>query len=116
MPRPTKGPRLGAGPSHEQLMLASLAASLFTHERITTTISKAKAVRPVAEQLITKARRGGLHDRREVLKLINDQAVVSKLFDEVGPRYADRPGGYTRIVRVGDRPGDRAPMVQLELV
>ncbi len=116
MPQPRKGPRLGAGPSHERLMLAGLAASLISNERLTTTVAKAKAVRPVAERLITKARRGDLHARRQILELIPDSEVVTKLFDEVAPRYADRPGGYTRIVRVGRRRGDAADMALIELV
>ena len=114
--KPRKGPRLGAGPAHSKLLLADLAASLFTHERVTTTLPKAKAVRPVAERLITKARRGDLHARRQVLKVISDKEVVTKLFDEVAPRYAERPGGYTRIVRVGHRRGDHAEMAVIELV
>ena len=116
MPKPKKGPRLGAGPAHSSLMLAGLAASLFSHERVTTTVAKAKAVRPVAERLITKARRGDLHSRREVLKVIPDKEVVTRLFDEVAPRYVDRPGGYTRIIRVGSRRGDSAEMAVIELV
>lgn len=116
MPQPRKGPRLGASPAHQKQMLAGLAASLFWEERVTTTLSKAKAVRPVAERLITKARRGDLHSRRQVLSLIEDNEVVTKLFDEVAPRYVDRAGGYTRIVRVGRRRGDNAEMAIIELV
>ncbi len=116
MPRPRKGPRLGGSPSHEKKILANLAASLIWEEKVTTTVAKAKAVRPLAEKLITKARRGDLHARRTVLKTITDTEVVTKLFDEVAPRYADRPGGYTRIVRVGPRRGDGAEMAVIELV
>lgn len=116
MPRPRKGPRLGGSPSHERKILANLAASLIWEEKVTTTVTKAKAVRPLAEKLITKARRGDLHARRTVLRTIPDTEVVTKLFDEVAPRYADRPGGYTRIVRVGPRRGDGAEMAVIELV
>lgn len=116
MPKPAKGARLGAGPSHQKLMLADMAAALFREERLTTTVAKAKAVRPVAERLITKARRGDLHARRQIIKLIGDQEVVTKLFDEVAPRYADRPGGYTRIIRTHNRRGDNAEMAVIELV
>ncbi len=116
MPRPRKGSRLGAGPAHEKLMLADLAGALLYDGKVTTTVSRAKAVRPLAEKLITKARRGDLHARREVLKLISDTEIVTRLFDELGPRYADRPGGYTRIVRVGPRRGDAAEMAVIELV
>jgi len=97
-------------------MLHNLAQSLFWEEKITTTVTRAKAVRPLAEHLITKARSGGLHSRREVLKVIGDTEVVTKLFDEIGPRYADRPGGYTRIVKIGTRRGDNAEMAIIELV
>ncbi len=116
MPRPPKGPRLGSGPAHQRLLLAGLAASLFTHEKINTTEAKAKAVRPLAEKLITFAKRGDLAARREVLKVIPDRDVVHKLFSEIGPRYADRPGGYTRILKLGQRQGDGAPMARIELV
>ena len=116
MPRPRKGPRLGGSPSHERKILANLAASLIWEEKVTTTVTKAKAVRPLAEKLITKARKGDLHARRTVLKTIPDTEVVTKLFDEVAPRYADRPGGYTRIVRIGPRRGDGAEMAVIELV
>lgn len=116
MPRPRKGARLGGSPSAQKAMLANLAASLFWEEKITTTVTRAKAVKPVAESLITKARRGDLHARRQVLKTIGDTEVVTKLFDEIAPRYADRPGGYTRIVRVGPRRGDNAEMAIIELV
>jgi large subunit ribosomal protein L17 len=98
------------------MMMANLAGSLFWEERVTTTVSRAKAVRPVAEKLITKARKGDLHSRREVLRLIEDSEVVTKLFDDIAPRYAERPGGYTRIVRVGPRRGDNAEMAIIELV
>src|SRR5690606_15022086 len=116
MPSPTKGPRLGAGPAHERLMLANLATSLFRHRRITTTEAKAKRLRPFAEQLITKAKRGDLHARRQVLTVVRDRDVSTALFDEIGPRYANRPGGYTRIVKAGPRRGDAAPMAYIELV
>ncbi len=116
MPRPPKGARLGSGPAHQRLLLAGLAASLFTHERINTTESKAKAVRPLAERLITFAKRGDVAARREVLKVMSDRDVVHKLFAEIGPRYAERPGGYTRILKLGQRQGDGAPMARIELV
>lgn len=116
MPRPPKGPRLGSSPSHQRLLLAGLASSLFTHEKVNTTESKAKAVRPLAEKLITFAKRGDVAARREVLKVIPDRDVVHKLFSEIGPRYADRPGGYTRILKLGQRKGDGAPMARIELV
>lgn len=116
MPRPRKGARLGGGPSQERALLANLTASLIKEERLTTTVPRAKAVRPYAEKLITKARKGDLHARRQVLKRIEDTAVVTKLFDDIAPRYADRPGGYTRIVRVGPRRGDNAEMAIIELV
>ena len=116
MPTPTKGPRMGGSPAHERLMLANLATSLFEHGRITTTESKAKRLRPYAEHLITFGKRGDLHARRQVLKRLRDKSVVHTLFDEIGPRYADRPGGYTRIVKLGPRKGDNAPMAIIELV
>ena len=116
MPTPTKGPRLGGGPAHERLMLANLATSLFEHDRITTTEAKAKRLRPLAERLITFAKRGDLHARRQVMTVIRDKDVVHKLFAEVGPKMASRPGGYTRIVKVGPRKGDNAPMAIIELV
>ena len=116
MPSPTKGPRLGAGPAHERLMLANLATSLFRHRRITTTEAKAKRLRPFAEQLITKAKRGTLHARRQVLTVVRDRDVSTALFDEIGPSYANRPGGYTRIVKLGPRRGDGARMAIIELV
>jgi len=114
--RPVKSKRLGGSPSHQKAILANLSADLFEHGRITTTVTKAKTVRPFAEQLITKAKSGTLHDRRKVLAVIEDKEVVTKLFDEIGPRYADRPGGYLRIVKVGPRRGDNAEMAILELV
>jgi large subunit ribosomal protein L17 len=116
MPTPKKGPRLGSGPAHQRLMLNGLAAQLFVHERINTTEAKAKAVRPVAEKLITFAKKGDVAARREVLKQITDRDVVHKLFSEIGPRYAERSGGYTRILKLGPRKGDAAPMAMIELV
>ncbi len=116
MPTPTKGPRLGGSPAHERLMLANLATSLFKHGRITTTEVKAKRLRPLAEQLITKAKRGDLHARRRVLTVVRDKDVVYSLFDEIAPRFANRNGGYTRIVKTGPRKGDAAPMAIIELV
>ena len=116
MPTPTKGPRLGGSPAHERLMLANLATSLFKHGRITTTETKAKRLRPLAEQLITKAKRGDLHSRRRVLTVVRDKDVVFTLFDQIAPRFANRPGGYTRIVKKGPRKGDAAPMAIIELV
>src|SRR3954447_5566583 len=116
MPTPTKGPRLGGSPAHERLMLANLATSLFKHGRIQTTETKAKRLRPLAEQLITRAKRGDLHSRRRVLTVVRDKDVVYSLFDEIAPRYANRPGGYTRIVKTGPRKGDAAPMAIIELV
>jgi large subunit ribosomal protein L17 len=116
MPTPTKGPRLGGSPAHERLMLANLATSLFEHGRITTTETKAKRLRPLAEKLVTFAKRGDLHARRQVMTTIRDKDVVHTLFAEIGPRYEDRPGGYTRITKVGPRKGDNAPMAVIELV
>ncbi len=116
MPRPRKGPRLGGSPSHEKLILANLATDLFIHEKVATTESKAKAVRPLAEKLITKARKGDLHSRRLVMKTITNKEAVYKLFEEVAPRYADRPGGYTRITKLGPRRGDGAEEAIIELV
>jgi large subunit ribosomal protein L17 len=116
MPTPAKGPRMGGSPAHERLMLANLATSLLEHGRITTTESKAKRLRPYAEKLITFGKRGDLHARRQVMKVIRDKSVVHELFAEIGPRYATRPGGYTRIVKVGNRKGDNAPMAIIELV
>jgi large subunit ribosomal protein L17 len=116
MPTPTKGPRLGGSPSHERLMLANLATSLFEHGRITTTEANAKRLRPFAEKLVTFAKRGDLHARRQVMTVIRDKDVVHTLFAEIGPRYENRPGGYTRITKVGSRKGDNAPMAVIELV
>lgn len=116
MPKPTKGPRLGGGPAHERLMLANLAAALFTHKSIKTTETKAKRLRPVAERLITFAKRGDLHARRRVLGVIGDKGVVHELFTQIAPLVADREGGYTRIVKTGYRKGDNAPMAVIELV
>ena len=116
MPTPTKGARLGSGPAHERHMLANLAASLFTHGRIRTTETKAKRLRPYAEKLISLAKRGDLHARRQVLAKITDKAVVHELFTEIGPRFENRPGGYTRITKIGPRKGDNAPMAVIELV
>jgi large subunit ribosomal protein L17 len=125
MPRPKKGPRFGGSPSHHRLMLANLAAHLFASDEvarggrsgaITTTEAKAKALRPYAERLITKAKRGGVHQQRIVVARIHDKDVASKLFQEIGPRYEDRNGGYTRILKLGPRAGDGAPMARIELV
>ncbi|WP_434318379.1 50S ribosomal protein L17 [Leifsonia sp. P73] len=116
MPKPTKGPRLGGGPAHERLMLANLAAALFTHKSIKTTETKAKRLRPYAERLITFAKRGDLHARRRVLAVIGDKSVVHELFTEIAPLVAEREGGYTRITKLGYRKGDNAPMAQIELV
>ena len=116
MPRPRKGPRLGHSPQHEKKILANLATSLISEGKVETTLAKAKAVRPLTEKIITKARKGDLHSRRTVLRTIRDNEVVTKLFDEVAPQYADRPGGYTRIVKLGPRRGDGAEMAIIELV
>src|SRR4051794_9391591 len=116
MPTPTKGPRLGGGPAHERLMLANLATALFEHDRITTTEAKAKRLRPLAERLITFAKRGDLHARRQVMTVIRDKDVVHKLFAEIGPKFATRPGGFTRIIKTNPRKGDNAPMAVIELV
>lgn len=116
MPIPTKGPRLGGSPAHQRAMLANLATALFEHGRITTTEARARRLRPVAERLITKAKRGDLHARRQVLRTIRDQDIVHALFTEIGPRYENRKGGYTRIVKIGPRKGDNAPMAVIELV
>jgi large subunit ribosomal protein L17 len=115
MPTPTKGPRLASSPAHERLMLANLATALFEHGAITTTEARAKRVRPLAERMITFAKRGDLHARRQVMTVIRDKAVVHLLFDEIGPRFATRPGGYTRITKIGPRKGDNAPMAVIEL-
>ena len=116
MPAPRKGPRLGSGPAHQRLLLSGLAAQLFANERINTTEAKAKAVRPLAEKLITFAKKGDVAARREVLKVVPDRGVVHKLFSEIGPRYAERNGGYTRILKLGPRKGDAAPMALIELL
>ncbi|TQF05030.1 50S ribosomal protein L17 [Kitasatospora acidiphila] len=116
MPRPTKGARLGGGPHHEPLLLAGLARELFQYGRITTTEAKARRLRPLAEKLITKAKKGDLHNRRVVRKTITDVAVLHTLFTEIAPRYENRPGGYTRITKIGGRRGDNAPMAVIELV
>lgn len=116
MPKPRKGPRLGSGPSHQKLMLGGLAAALFENEKIRTTEAKAKALRPFAERLITFAKRGDVHARRQVLKAVPDRDVVHRLFAEIAPRMAERNGGYTRILKLGPRQGDGAPMAQIELV
>jgi large subunit ribosomal protein L17 len=116
MPKPTKGPRLGGSPAHERLMLANLATALFDNGRIETTEAKARRLRPFAEKLITKAKRGDLHARRQVAAVIRDKTTVHELFTEIGPRYAGRPGGYTRITKIGQRSGDGAPMAVIELV
>jgi len=116
MPTPKKGARLGGSPAHQRLIIANLATALFEHGRITTTEAKARVLRPHAEKLITKAKKGDLHNRREVLKTIRDKSVVHALFTEIAPTFADRPGGYTRITKVGPRKGDNAPMAVIELV
>ncbi|MEU6115590.1 50S ribosomal protein L17 [Streptomyces sp. NPDC047117] len=116
MPRPAKGARLGGSAAHERLLLANLAKSLFEHGRITTTEAKARRLRPVAEKLITKAKKGDIHNRRLVLATITDKSVVHTLFTEIAPRYTERPGGYTRITKIGNRRGDNAPMAVIELV
>ena len=116
MPTPTKGPRLGAGPTHERMILSNMSQQLFEHKRITTTVTKAKRLRPYAEKIITHAKAGKLANRREVLKDIRDKDVVHTLFDEIGPFFADRPGGYTRIIKTLPRKGDNAPMAVIELV
>ncbi len=116
MPTPKKGARLGSDSAHQRHMLSNLALSLFDHERIKTTEAKAKMLRPFAERLITKAKKGSIHDRRQVLSVIEDRAIVHKLFSDIGPRFEDRNGGYTRILKLGPRNGDNAPMVLIELV
>ena len=116
MPKPTKGPRLGGSSSHQKALLANLATSLFEHGRIKTTEPKARALRPYAEKLITHAKKGSLHNRREVMKKIRDKDIVHALFAEIGPFFADRSGGYTRIIKVEARKGDNAPMAVIELV
>ena len=116
MPTPKKGPRFGHSPSHHKLLMANLAAHFFAAEAIVTTEAKAKALRPIAEKLITKAKKGGLHNQRQVVAYIRDKDMAHKLFAEIGPRYADRNGGYTRILKLGPRNGDNAPMARIELV
>ena len=116
MPKPKKGKRLGGSPAHQRLILANLVTALFEHGRITTTEAKARMLRPFAEKLITKAKRGDIHNRREVLKTIRDKGVVHVLFTEIAPTFAERPGGYTRITKIGPRKGDNAPMAVIELV
>ncbi len=116
MPTPTKGPRLGGSPAHQRMILANLATNLFEYGRITTTEAKARRLRPFAERLISKARRDDLHHRRQVLSVIRDKGVVHTLFTEIGPNYVTRPGGYTRITKLGPRKGDNAPMAVIELV
>lgn len=116
MPKPRKGKRLGGSPSHQRKILSNLAASLIEEERITTTVTKAKVLRPYVEKMVTKARRGDLHSRRLVLRSIQDSEVVTKLFDDIAPRYDERPGGYTRIVKLGPRRGDGAEMALIEFV
>ncbi|ALE72208.1 50S ribosomal protein L17 [Pseudonocardia sp. EC080610-09] len=116
MPQPTKGTRLGGSPAHQRLILANLATSLFEHGRITTTEAKARRLRPYAERLITKAKAGDLHNRREIMKVIRDKSVVHRLVTEIGPFFSDRNGGYTRITKTMPRKGDNAPMAVIELV
>lgn len=116
MPTPSKGPRLGGGPAHERLLLAGLATALFENDRITTTEAKAKRLRPLAERMVTFAKRGDLHARRRVLTVVRDKGVVHRLFTEVAPDMAQREGGYTRIIKIGPRKGDNAPMAVIELV
>ena len=116
MPAPKKGPRFGGSASHQKAMMANLAASLFAAEGIITTEAKAKALRPYAEKLITKAKKGGLHRYRDAPSTMRDEDMCNKLFHEIGPRYADRNGGYTRILKLGPRQGDNAPMARIELV
>ena len=116
MPTPKKGARLGGSPAHQRLILSNLATQLFEHGRITTTETRARTLRPLAEKLITKAKKGDLHNRREVLKTVRDKSVVHTLFTEIAPTFAERPGGYTRITKIGPRKGDNAPMAVIELV
>ncbi|MEU3774378.1 50S ribosomal protein L17 [Streptomyces sp. NPDC046876] len=116
MPRPAKGARLGGSAAHEKHLLANLAKALFEHGRITTTEAKARRLRPVAERLITKAKKGDIHNRRLVLQTITDKSIVHTLFTEIAPRFENRPGGYTRITKIGNRRGDNAPMAVIELV
>ncbi|HHT13572.1 MAG TPA: 50S ribosomal protein L17 [Propionibacterium sp.] len=116
MPKPTKGPRLGGSPTHQRHILRNLATALFEHGRITTTETRARRLQPVAERLISKAKRGDLHNRRQVLAEVTDVAVVRRLFDEIAPTFEGRDGGYTRITKIGPRKGDNAPMAVIELV
>lgn len=116
MPTPKKGPRFGGSPAHHRLMMANLAASLFAAEGIVTTEAKAKQLRPLAERLITKAKKGGVHRHRQVVATIHDKDVAHRLFADIAPRYSERNGGYTRILKLGPRPGDHAPMARIELV
>ncbi|MEV1001914.1 50S ribosomal protein L17 [Nonomuraea sp. NPDC050202] len=116
MPKPTKGARLGGSPAHERLILANLATDLFRHGKIRTTVAKAKRLRPLAERLITKAKKGDIHNRRQVLTVVRDKGVVHHLFTELAVTFAERPGGYTRITKIGARKGDNAPMAVIELV
>ncbi|MET8004931.1 50S ribosomal protein L17 [Nonomuraea glycinis] len=116
MPKPTKGARLGGSAAHERLILANLATDLFRHGKIRTTVTKAKRLRPLAERLITKAKKGDIHNRRQVLTVVKDKGVVHHLFTEIAPTFAERPGGYTRITKIGARKGDNAPMAVIELV
>ena len=116
MAAPAKGARLGGGPAHERLILANLATSLFEHGRVTTTVTKAKRLRPVADSLITKAKKGDLHNRRQVMRVIRDKTAVHILFTEIAPDMANRDGGYTRVTKIGNRKGDNAPMAVIELV
>ena len=116
MPTPKKGPRLGSGPDHQRQMLSTLAGQLFIHQGITTTEAKAKLLRPYAERMITKAKKGDLSSRREVLRDLPDRDIVATLFHEIAPRFAERQGGYTRILKLGPRKGDGAPMARIELV
>ena len=113
---PKKGRRFGGRSSHQKSMMANLVASLIAAEAITTTEAKAKALRPIAEKMITKAKKGGLHNHRQVVSFLRDREMASKLFDEIGPRYQDRAGGYTRVIKIGPRHGDNAPMARIELV
>ena len=113
---PRRGRRFGGSSAHQKSMMANLVASLIAAEAITTTEAKAKALRPIAEKMITKAKKGGLHNHRQVVSFLRDREMAAKLFDEIGPRYTERPGGYTRILKVGPRHGDNAPMARIELV
>ncbi len=116
MPAPKKGPRLGGSPAHQRLMMANMAAHLFASEGMVTTLARAKMLRPTAERLITKAKKGGLHEKRQVMSVIGDRDIAAKLFADIAPRYAERNGGYLRILKLGPRPGDNAPMARIELV